>query len=838
MPTKAMPPAHIFEDPEESTKSKRLHGRVGSVGNVLRGRKVKEEETHARSQTPKSRVENQPPLSERHINSPPQPRTVPLKDDTPSRPIHKKTNSAISLKDFMRSKSTTTDNGSLSPTDEKGLDHKPKKTKSSSNLSGLLRKRSKKELRTDTTSQSPRKENEPPPALATPVYTPIWAQHATQPITTPDGRVQHPRSPERQPQHNIYGQGTFKEAGGRSDTLQDASPLEIPPPKRPFLEHRPSSRSSIFKEQLDSEIDSTAYSRTEEQKQNSSRPSSSRVNSSIAFEPSASTPLEQSPKRTSRVWDVVTTFNRRVQNADSTPAALTAQPESPLSPQELDSTFEKVLDSLNIPHNMRDNMRKLKPEVKVGLIKGDRIGSGSSTNSTLAEVGEVRASARSSVRDRPKSKDGEEKERNKSRSRSRPRSRILTMGKRDDGSPTKKDGSLGVRSKSRPRSIDMASPSKTLSHSASTTSLATPDSATTPGDFIHYLREVRKPELVEVGKLHKLRILLRNETVSWTNAFVNKGGLDELVQLLERIMKVEWREEHEDNLLHENLLCLKALCTTSLALERLASMEDHLFPAILGMLFDEERKGPSEFATRGIIISLLLAHLSAARNGSADGLRTRADKILSFLRDPSPEEAKQPLGFITQMHVPRPYKVWCREVVNVTKEVFWIFLHHLNVVPVIDITEGAEGGSFEKSYFPGLRAPHPAAPYVGGVEWEATQYLATHLDLLNGLIVSMSNREERNRLREDLKQSGWEKAMGGTLRTCKEKFYGGVHDGLKLWVAAAKADGWSFEDVRAGPPREAASPRKSPTKRKQDEAPKIALDVQIGAVAKAEDSWL
>ena len=56
--------------------------------------------------------------------------------------------------------------------------------------------------------------------------------------------------------------------------------------------------------------------------------------------------------------------------------------------------------------------------------------------------------------------------------------------------------------------------------------------------------------------------------------------------------------------------------------------------------------------------------------------------------------------------------------------------------------------------------------------------------------------------------------MGGSLRTCKEKFYGGVHEGLKVWVGAAKADGWPVEDVRAGPPREQSSPKKSPLKGK------------------------
>ena len=42
-------------------------------------------------------------------------------------------------------------------------------------------------------------------------------------------------------------------------------------------------------------------------------------------------------------------------------------------------------------------------------------------------------------------------------------------------------------------------------------------------------------------KLHKLRILLRNETVAWVDSFISGDGMDEVIQLLYRIMKVEWR---------------------------------------------------------------------------------------------------------------------------------------------------------------------------------------------------------------------------------------------------------------------------------------------------------
>lgn len=55
------------------------------------------------------------------------------------------------------------------------------------------------------------------------------------------------------------------------------------------------------------------------------------------------------------------------------------------------------------------------------------------------------------------------------------------------------------------------------------------------------MRKVQKPQDVEVGKLHKLRQLLRNETLEWVDGFMRQGGMTELVGLLHRIMEVEWR---------------------------------------------------------------------------------------------------------------------------------------------------------------------------------------------------------------------------------------------------------------------------------------------------------
>ncbi|KEF57735.1 uncharacterized protein A1O9_05655 [Exophiala aquamarina CBS 119918] len=852
--------ASIFEDSQPEPRGRRpYHSRVPSVGDVLRGRR-KESNSPVKSQKQYPREASESassPLGERHINSPPPPKRVPTKTGNetrpPATPTHKKTASSVSLKGFILGKEKPLDTGSVSSAEGWIVEKKPKKVKSATNLGGLLKRKSKKDLKEDIRDQenvSPNKQ------VQLPSPTPIWAQFATQPLENPDGTMHYPMAQRRTVEEEIklytpkdYSEFRPSEQRNFYGCRPSApSPIEFRPPQRPFLEHK-SSRSSIFTENLDEES-STEQQRPKSRDQSVSRPGSSyapEARPPLQTRSSESSQTDHKAKRGSRVFEVIQNFNLKSRRETRSTTETHGNPNTPLSPQELDTAFEKVLDSLNIPMNMRDNMRNLKPDVKAGLMKGERIGSGSPTGLIPSDGVDVRSASRSPKKsdpDRPKSQGEDGKDGKRSRSRSRPRSRILTLSKSDESSPTKADrpgSSSRSRSKTRNKSTDISSSrptsSRAMSSSVSLGSLSVSDSATTPGDFIHYLREVQKPELVEVNKVHKLRILLRNESISWTDHFVTKGGMDELIQLFYRIAKIEWREEHEDNLLHETLLCLKGLCTTSLALQRLEQIEKEFFPALLAMLFDPERKGPSEFATRGTIVSLLFAHLSCTMGTDEDRMQQKAEVVLGYLRDPAPEEGKQPPDFVSQMHIARPYRVWSKEVANVTKEVFWIFLHHLNVVPIVEANEHL---GYMRAHYPALRPPHPAAPYVGGVEWEATQYLAIHLDLLNGIIASIPTVAQRNGLREELRNSGWEKVMGGSLRTCKEKFYSGVHDGLRCWVSAAKADGWPVEDVRAGPPREANSPRKSPVKKKADEIPQLALDVGVGqtATAKDEDGWM
>jgi hypothetical protein len=290
------------------------------------------------------------------------------------------------------------------------------------------------------------------------------------------------------------------------------------------------------------------------------------------------------------------------------------------------------------------------------------------------------------------------------------------------------------------------------------------------------------------------------------------------------------------------------------------------------MLFDEEKKGPSEFTTRNTVTSLLFTYLKSAPLPERP---QRSRVLLSYLRDPEPKEEERPVGFVLDMRRERPFRVWNKEVVNVTKEVFWIFLHNLNIValPTSPDSKSTMAGNSEQEaeagilsisaavsnsasfdafnshhlymlkHFPQELPPVPAAPYVGGVEWDATNYIASHLDLINGILCSLETKSQRNTLREQLRVSGWEKCMGSTLRLCKEKFYGGVHAGLRSWVAAAVEDDWDVRDVRCGPPTEPKSPtKKSPAKKKAEEAPKLEMPkLDFGRETREErvsENWL
>ena len=777
--------------------------------------------------------------------------------------LHKKTLSSISLKSLA---GRDTDKDSKS----KDKETKPNKSKKTTNLSKLLsRPKSSKSLRKEAAEQEAReikdKENQdpdtspqdnnssqPPPIYAQFSSTYFSNQSSAGKDLADEINLYTPRDYSPGKQRNFYDEKGRAPSLNRGDT-------GLLRPKSTYLP------SSFSLQDIGKRIGA------------SSPRNSSELTRKIS-EARRRTSLDINVKAGSaNAGKTVHGLVSKVVDTKSKVSGVTRQPI--LNDKDVDREFEAMLDRRNIPEHQRGKMRSLTMVMKRDFIRQDCAESASKNNDgTGNSSSNSSADAAASPANLPEAKS------------KRPRSLTFTLSRgssKDASSPTKKlkpQATIGLHSRtSSVDGISERSKSFAASGAAAAHTLVAKAKSQLSDDFVSYLRKVQKPEIVEVGRLHKLRIILRNETVAWIEGFIGQGGMTEIVGLLHRTMEVEWRyvislaklcslltnkrEEHEDALLHEVLLCLKALSTTDLALRYISNIQDTLFPALLHLIFDEEKKGPSEFTTRNIITSLLFTYLKSAPISER---ASRAKTLLTYLKDPEPDESQRPVEFVLEMRRSRPYQVWCKEVVNVTKEVFWIFLHNLNVIVLPgatakngDAADSLDSGSstiissvsdkyldssdphhlYMARHFPPELPPVPAAPYVGGVEWDATNYLASHLDIINGILACLPTRDERNALREQLRVSGWEKCMGGTLRLCKEKFYGCVHAALRCWVAAAAEDGWNTRDVRCGPSTEHQSPVRKNIKKTTavDPAPKIEMKLDFGREDKKavrDDGWL
>lgn len=254
-----------------------------------------------------------------------------------------------------------------------------------------------------------------------------------------------------------------------------------------------------------------------------------------------------------------------------------------IDPSEIDKHLDAMLDRRNIPENQRYKMRNLNDSIKMEFIRQDwaemaaaeaakanehsRPGTNDG-NGSLSGAEEVPSSAAGPSPDVPAGKSGKSKG-ERSRSRGRSAFTLARSTKTPPSSPGKRSSKAGdmstlarhLRSKSTDNiAVPGAGDAQHHPSAATSSGPSQPGVAglagsgflarlnkmaqmqqTGPGDFVSYLQRVREPEQVEVGKLHKLRLLLRNETVAWTDEFVRLGGMKEIVDLLHRIMAVEWR---------------------------------------------------------------------------------------------------------------------------------------------------------------------------------------------------------------------------------------------------------------------------------------------------------
>ena len=403
---------------------------------------------------------------------------------------------------------------------------KPKKVKSSTNLSGLLKRpksiKNLKQLITDEESRRAKekdKENRTPPSSVAYGHTappPIYAQFASQ-----QPGAEQTTTPTSPTNFGDFPRKSFA-AGERP---LDTSSTDSRKPRPKSFQYYGFGKKNTGQSSTDSRHNQTSNEMDERGRKSQTwgRPPPSRPSVKNAF----------------------SGLGFRTKSSTSVPSA---GREPLIDPNDIDKHLEAMLDRRNIPENQRYKMRNLNDTIKMEFIRQDwaethhkleRPRSNESNKSV--EGGTVGSSGTVGASDQ----DDKKKKSKHSRGLSLTLARSSKDKDKASSSPTKKkktDSSLGRHFRTKSSDSVMSDCSSSFGVPLSPGGSVTKAKGQYgPADFVSYLSQVQKPQLVEVGKLHKLRLLLRNETVAWTEDFIRQGGMKEIVELLHRIMAVEWR---------------------------------------------------------------------------------------------------------------------------------------------------------------------------------------------------------------------------------------------------------------------------------------------------------
>ncbi|PPR05965.1 hypothetical protein CVT24_004629 [Panaeolus cyanescens] len=352
----------------------------------------------------------------------------------------------------------------------------------------------------------------------------------------------------------------------------------------------------------------------------------------------------------------------------------------------------------------------------------------------------------------------------------------------------------------------------------------------TPTRFCSLLQSTSSTQL-DIEDVKKLRLLLRNESASWTEEFMKLGGYSALLTRLNEILEVEWREEqHDDQILHELLRCFKALSTSSIGCFALRSSCPTPFTQLVSLLYSDKK--PGEVATRQLIVEMLQilfdlyppSSLPSTTAKSLSGSPARSSStrpreawesqtslvtsnlvtlppphktffslIRSLLLTPAPPPAEadaapvSPHEFIESLHVPRIYKTYLQELSDVCRDYFWVFCHPNNTIWLLsEVNESS--------------AEKPRAPggMTGGVEFEAMGYFTTHLKFVNSVAkcvesLNMPKEHEHSawRFHHDLFLSGLERILL-ISRKASTTYYPTLHLELARYIAFAMRAGYEL----------------------------------------------
>ncbi|KAI0342708.1 hypothetical protein BDW22DRAFT_1357179 [Trametopsis cervina] len=510
--------------------------------------------------------------------------------------------------------------------------------------------------------------------------------------------------------------------------------------------------------------------------------------------------------------------------------------ESPVEPVAMEQAFDKLLDELQIPETLRPRLATMEKSVKAAMLKSSATLSKGSAGAMLP----------------PASPHGLRKAHSSHSINS------LNSPKHTPHSSV--DDTDAVISPKRPPMHGRGKSLDKMKAAASATSLVTAPgegnkagkdksgkaAVLTPAKYCNMLTGTSSTQL-DVEVLKKLRLLLRNESASWTEDFVWKGGYSALLTRLNEILEVEWREEqHDDQVLHELLRCVKAMSTSAVGCVALRSCSPTPFSQLITLLYSDKK--PGDVSTRQMIVELILLLFDlyplsslpsvgspattfthsrsrsapwespAANAASSSSLvtlptphATTFSLVRSLLLTPAPPSSEDPRipvsphAFIEELHVPRIYKTYLQELSDICRDYFWVFCHPNNTIWSLEDTDE---GKVEKPRAPG--------GMTGGVEFEAMGYMTMHFKLVNAVAaaaqhLNMPKEHELSphRFHSDLFMSGFDRIIV-IGRKASTTYYPTLHLEIARYIAAAVKAGyelpWSVAKLMGPPPSAMCKP--------------------------------
>ncbi|WVN88109.1 uncharacterized protein L203_103309 [Cryptococcus depauperatus CBS 7841] len=339
---------------------------------------------------------------------------------------------------------------------------------------------------------------------------------------------------------------------------------------------------------------------------------------------------------------------------------------------------------------------------------------------------------------------------------------------------------------SRPSSRLFAPSSLSRSTGAKGLGIAMGGQGEQPSSFLQWLAAHKGTDLnMDVLKCKKLRMLLRHESTDWVGAFIEGGGYSLILDRLQELLDIEWREEqHDDQMLYEILRCVKALSTSEIGKTALRKHFPRPFSALSSLLFSEKK--PGDLATRQLIVELwyflfdLFPPPSRPSSIHLGPQRPSQVELTAFVRTllvpDHPDPTKEQHEFVTQAHRPRVFKAWVGELSDICRDYFWIMCHASNTLWALDQVDES---LVEKPVAPGGA--------TGGVEFEAMNYVIIHFKLLNAFAkrLAVENPEKARQLHYDLMASGMDRILV-TFRKASTTYYPTVHLELARYIALLK----------------------------------------------------